>query len=66
MKLMETQKPSNTVPRTYGGFLKYTFFKIWEKKKIYLLPLWIVLGALALLLVLSGNSHLLPAIYLAF
>lgn len=63
---MEEKQTSSPVPRTYGAFLKYTFVKILEKKKVYLLPLWIVLGTLALLLVLSGNSHLLPAIYLAF
>lgn len=54
------------VPRTYGEFLRFTFWKIVRLKKMYLIPLWILLCAVAILLVLSGNAHLLPAIYLAF
>lgn len=61
---MENKDPKETAPRELGAFLKFTFLKILEKKKLYLLPLWVLLVATAILLLLTGNGHLLPAIYL--
>ncbi|MGE3260717.1 MAG: DUF5989 family protein [Bacteriovoracia bacterium] len=63
---MSPEEKKTEAPRTIGDFLKFTFWKMIEKKKLYLFPMWILLAAIALLLVLSGNSHLLPAIYIAF
>ena len=54
------------IPRTIGGFLRFTFRQIVIRRRWALLPLWVLLAAVAILLVLSGNTHLLPVIYLAF
>lgn len=64
---MEQKKePEKKIPRTLGAFLKFTLIKVIEKKKFYLIPIWILAAAIALLLFLSGNAHLLPALYIAF
>lgn len=55
-----------TPPRTTRDFLSWLFRRIWERKKWWLLPLWALLVALAIVLFLTGNGALLPAIYLAF
>lgn len=54
----------NNVPRTTGAFLRWTFTKIYTAKKWWLLPFWLILAFLALVLFLSGNGALLPAIYM--
>ena len=56
----------NEVPRTTGAFLKFVYVTIMTKKKYWLLPFWCLLAAVALILFLSGNGALLPAIYVAF
>lgn len=54
------------VPRSTTAFIFFVFRKIVEKKKYWLLPLWSLLAALAIILFLTGNGALLPAIYMAF
>ena len=65
---MEKNKPTQqiTFPRTTWGFISFTYKAILAKKKYWLLPLWCFLAALALVLFLTGNGALLPAIYMAF
>ena len=58
--------PDPAVPRTITGFLRVTFRRIVSQRKWMLLPLWVLLAVVAILLVLSGGSSLLPVIYLAF
>ncbi len=53
-------------PRTLKEFLLFVWARIRREGKWWLIPLWILLVILAILLVLSGNGALLPAIYLAF
>ena len=53
-------------PRTILGFILLVFGEIRRQKKWYLLPLWILLAAIALALLFSGSSYILPAIYISF
>jgi hypothetical protein len=53
-------------PRTLKEFVFFVLARIRQEGKWWLIPLWILLVILAVLLVLSGNGALLPAIYLAF
>ena len=53
------------VPRTLKEFLQFLWTRISQSKKWWLLPFYLVLIALAIALVLSGNGALLPAIYVA-
>lgn len=46
--------------------LSVIFSEIRKQKKWWLLPVWILLLTLALVLVISGSSYLIPAIYIAF
>jgi len=65
---METEdtKTVREIPRTLSGFTFFLLKEIWRQKKWFLLPLWILLAALALVIVLGGGSSLLPVIYIAF
>ncbi len=58
------QKNAKKVPRTTGAFLLWTFIKIKESRRWWLFPFWVLLAVLALILFLSGNGALLPAIYM--
>ena len=60
---MPQQEP---VPRTMRGFLIFLLKEIFRKKKYWLLLVWCVLAAIGLVLFLTGNGALLPAIYMAF
>ncbi len=60
------KKPDESPPRTTWAFLKWLAHRIWAQRKWWLFPLWVLLLALAIVLFLSGNGTLLPAIYLAF
>ena len=65
--MQEQQKNSEIkkiVPRTTGAFLRWTFTQIYTAKKWWLIPFWVILAFLALVLFLSGNGALLPAIYM--
>ena len=65
---MATEQPTEQkkdVPRTLKDFLRFLWTRISQSKKWWLLPFYLVLIALAIALVLSGNGALLPAIYLA-
>jgi len=62
---MQNSNPKIPPPRTTLGFLRYTFVRIWASKRLWLIPVWILLAALALVLFLSGSGNLLPAIYIA-
>jgi hypothetical protein len=66
MELKPEDEKKDATPRTYRELLGFMFRRIVATKKFYLIPVWILLAAIALVLVLSGNAHLLPAIYLAF
>ena len=54
------------LPGTTKDFMLFMLHRIIERKKWFLLPLWALLLAIAAVLLLSGNVHLLPAIYIAF
>ncbi|NUM89781.1 MAG: hypothetical protein HUU37_11290 [Bdellovibrionales bacterium] len=47
------------------GFLVDTLGLILKKKRYWLLFYWLVLVVVGVLLALSGNGHLLPALYIA-
>lgn len=60
----QVENKKNQVPRTTGAFLKWTFAQIKQTKKWWLIPFWVLLAVIALVLFLSGNGALLPAIYM--
>lgn len=62
----EKIKSKPPAPRTLKEFLSLLWLQIVAQRRWALVPVWILLALLGLLLVLSGNSHLLPAIYIAF
>lgn len=62
----ENKTPKEEVPRTTREFVSFLFHAIISKKKYWLLPLWCLVAAIALVLFLTGNGALLPAIYMAF
>ncbi|MEQ1723948.1 MAG: DUF5989 family protein [Pseudobdellovibrio sp.] len=66
MNKIEMEPKKEGVPRTTFRFVVFIFKKIIEKKRYWLLPLWCLLAALAIILFLASNSVLLPAIYMAF
>jgi hypothetical protein len=53
-------------PRTTWGFTLWVLRLIMQKKKYWLLPFWCLLIAVVVMLFLTGNGVLLPAIYMAF
>lgn len=54
------------IPRTTPAFLQMLFMRIVQQRKWWLLPIWAFLAAIGIILFLTGNSALLPAIYIAF
>ena len=46
-------------------FILIVFEEIRNQKKWYLLPIWILLAAIGLIILASGTSYLIPAIYIA-
>lgn len=67
---MEAKSPAGERKRKAPGrlweFLKETLLAIVTQRRWLLLPLWVLMAVLAILLALTGNSALLPAIYIAF
>ena len=63
---MTDEKQEREIPRTIFGFTKFVAFEIVRQKKWWLWPVWILLAAFALIIVLGGSSTLLPAIYVGF
>jgi hypothetical protein len=62
-----TAQPGGRPPaRKLSTLLTYLFKEIIRQKRWLLLPVWILLAALALFFFLSSSGVLLPAIYLAF
>lgn len=59
-----SDKKEVQIPRTTGAFLKWILRQIATTKKWWLIPIWVMLAVLALVLFLSGNGALLPAIYM--
>ena len=53
-------------PRMLKEFLLLMWREILLQRNWLLIPLWILLALLAVLLVLTGNPLILPAIYIAF
>ena len=65
MQKGENRAPeTDMVPRTTGAFLRWTLKQIAHSKKWWIIPFWVLLAILALVLFLSGNGALLPAIYM--
>jgi len=64
------EKPETTtekeVPRSLWGFTLFILKEIKTQKKWVLLPVWVLLAAMAILILVSGGSSILPAIYIAF
>jgi hypothetical protein len=57
----KAEAPRKTIP-----FLMFLLRRILETKKYWLIPYWILLLTIGIILLLTGNSALLPAIYIAF
>lgn len=58
--------PENeNIPRTMLGFTGFIFRKIIAQRKWILLPVWLLLAAIALAILVGGASTLLPVIYIA-
>lgn len=53
-------------PISIREFLGAVLRRLLARRKWWLIPLWLVLVALGLLLMLGGGPNLLPAIYIAF
>lgn len=53
------------LPRSLGKFLFFLLKNIFTKRKLWLIPFWILLAIVALILLLTGNGAMLPAIYIA-
>jgi hypothetical protein len=63
----KARTPTQKAPRDLVGFVGYLFKEIWRQRKWSLLPLWVLLAAIALGLLLGGgSSSILPAIYVTF
>lgn len=60
------KKTAEHTPQKTKEFLILLLHRIIQKKKWFLIPFWILLVAIGIILVLTGNAHLLPAIYIAF
>jgi hypothetical protein len=65
-KNTDSKETVTEIPQTTPAFVIFVFKKIMEKKKYWLIPFWSLLLAIALILFLTGNGALLPAIYMAF
>lgn len=52
------------VRRTLPGLIIFLAKETLRQKKWVLLPLWALLAAIALIILLSGSSFILPAIYI--
>lgn len=60
------EKTEKNIPRTILGFTKFIGYEIFVQRKWILFPVWVLLAAMALVLLVGGGSSLLPAIYIAF
>ena len=60
------EKVQKNIPKTIGGFTLFALHEIWIQRKWALMPLWILLAATALIILIGGGSTLLPVIYIAF
>lgn len=58
-------KPAETNASSVKSYLKHLLKEIVRQKRWALMPVWLLLAIVGLILVLTGNAHLLPAIYLA-
>ena len=47
-------------------FLKVTMKEIFKQKKFYLLPIWALIAAVGIIILLVGGNQILPAIYMGF
>lgn len=50
--------------RTLPGLLIFLLKELLYQKRWVLLPLWVLLAVITLVLLLSGSSFILPAIYI--
>lgn len=53
-----------SIPRKMGPFVIFVLKEILRQKKWLLLPLWVLLAAIGLFIILGGGSAILPAIYI--
>ncbi len=63
---MENKDQEKEIPKTIFGFTKFIASEIIRQRKWWLWPVWILLAAFALVIILGGSSTLLPAIYVGF
>ena len=59
----EKTNPSK-IPKSIRDFILSILKEIYKQKKWVLIPLWVLLAAIALLIFLEGGSPLLPSIYI--
>ncbi len=63
---MNDKNQEKEIPKTILGFTRFIALEIMRQKKWWLMPVWVLLAAFALLIILGGSSSLLPAIYIGF
>ena len=63
---MEGEVKKAVVPKSIWGFTLFVWKEIVAQRKWVLLPLWILLAAVAIVILVGGTTPLLPAIYIAF
>jgi len=64
--MTEPDKIAKDVPRTIWKFFLFIGKEIIAQRKWLLFPVWVLLGAVSILLLIGDASALLPAIYIAF
>lgn len=62
----EKEYKASDIPRTVWGFTGFVFKEIVHQRKWILFPVWVLLAAAALVVLVGGGTSLLPAIYIAF
>lgn len=58
------QHDPKNIPRKMGPFIVFVLKEILRQKKWLLLPIWVLLAAIGLFIILGGGSAILPAIYI--
>lgn len=66
MESNQKENKSEKLPSSISEFLRQSLRLIIQNRKWALLPIWILLLILALVLLVTGHSAVLPAIYILF
>jgi len=63
-KFQNSKENKDPVKRTLPGMIIFLFKEILYQKKWILLPLWVLLAVIGIILLISGSSSILPAVYI--